>query len=136
MCVLCVHWSQKRSFFIGNYPVFHQALPGLNSDQAQVHNLGVVQASKDQLRLYKRILKDGLSVRAVERLARELSDAEKKEPAKEDTPAPDMYSGFADMLSQRFSTPVKFTRNSAGRGSITIKFSSDDELHRLIKALE
>jgi len=47
-----------------------------------------------------------------------------------------MYSGFADMLSQRFSTPVKFTRNAAGRGSITIKFSSDDELHRLIKALE
>jgi ParB family chromosome partitioning protein len=105
-------------------------------DMGHARAILAVSDPKDQLRLYKRILKDGLSVRAVERLARELSDAEKKEPAKEDTPAPDMYSGFADMLSQRFSTPVKFTRNSAGRGSITIKFSSDDELHRLIKALE
>lgn len=105
-------------------------------DMGHARAILAVSDPKDQLRLYKRILKDGLSVRAVERLARELSDAEKKEPAKEDTPAPDMCSGFADMLSQRFSTPVKFTRNAAGRGSITIKFSSDDELHRLIKALE
>ncbi|MDE5644182.1 MAG: ParB/RepB/Spo0J family partition protein [Muribaculaceae bacterium] len=105
-------------------------------DMGHARAILAVSDPKDQLRLYKRILKDGLSVRAVERLARELSDAGKKEPAKEDTPAPDMYSGFADMLSQRFSTPVKFTRNASGRGSITIKFSSDDELHRLIKALE
>lgn len=105
-------------------------------DMGHARAILAVSDPKDQLRLYKRILKDGLSVRAVERLARELSDAGKKEPAKEDSPAPDMYSGFADMLSQRFSTPVKFTRNASGRGSITIKFSSDDELHRLIKALE
>ncbi len=105
-------------------------------DMGHARAILAVSDPKDQLRLYKRILKDGLSVRAVERLARELSDAGKKEPAKEDTPAPDIYSGFADMLSQRFSTPVKFTRNASGRGSITIKFSSDDELHRLIKALE
>lgn len=105
-------------------------------DMGHARAILAVSDPKDQLRLYKRILKDGLSVRAVERLARELSDAGKKEPAKEDTPTPDIYSGFADMLSQRFSTPVKFTRNASGRGSITIKFSSDDELHRLIKALE
>ena len=68
-------------------------------DMGHARAILAVSDPKDQLRLYKRILKDGLSVRAVERLARELSDAEKKEPAKEDTPAPDMYSGFADMLS-------------------------------------
>ena len=106
-------------------------------DMGHARAILAVSDPKDQLRLYKRILKDGsFGACRSKRLARELSDAEKKEPAKEDTPAPDMYSGFADMLSQRFSTPVKFTRNSAGRGSITIKFSSDDELHRLIKALE
>lgn len=92
---------------------------------------------KDQLKLYKKILKEGLSVRAVEKLARDLSEGKRKENAETATaPANDIYSGFAEQLSQRFNTPVKFTRNPNGKGSITIKFASDDELHRLIKALE
>lgn len=90
---------------------------------------------KDQLKLYKKILKEGLSVRAVERIARQLNDPEaKKQDA--DAQPDDPYAGFATKLSERFNTPVKFTRNASGRGAITIRFSSDDELHRLIKALE
>ena len=104
-------------------------------DMGHARAILAVADPKDQLKLYKRILKEGLSVRAVERLARESAD-NKKEP-KTEQPAPaDIYSGFAEQLSQRFNTPVKFTRNASGRGSITIKFASDDELHRLIKALE
>ncbi len=104
-------------------------------DMGHARAILAVADPKDQLKLYKRILKEGLSVRAVERLARESAD-NKKEP-KTEQPAPaDIYSGFAEQLSQRFNTPVKFIRNASGRGSITIKFASDDELHRLIKALE
>ena len=104
-------------------------------DMGHARAILAVADPKDQLKLYKRILKEGLSVRAVERLARESAD-NKKEP-KTEQPAPaDIHSGFAEQLSQRFNTPVKFTRNASGRGSITIKFASDDELHRLIKALE
>lgn len=105
-----------------------------NIDMGHARAILAVADPKDQLKLYKRILKDGLSVRAVEKLARELSEGAKKEEKKTGE-ADDIYEGFARQLSQRFSTPVKFSRNANGKGSITIKFSSDDELHRLIKAL-
>ena len=94
-----------------------------------------VTEPKEQLRLYKKILKEGLSVRAVEKMAREIAEGKKQEREQAEA-ANDPYAGIVDKLSQRFSMPVKFARNANGRGSITIKFASDDELHRLIKALE
>lgn len=106
-----------------------------NIDMGHARAILAVSDPKDQLKLYKRILKDGLSVRAVEKLARDMQNAPAKDPVAP-TVATDPYAGFAKKLSTRFSTPVKFTRNANGRGSITIRFSSDDELHRLIKELE
>ncbi len=105
-------------------------------DMGHARAILAVTDPKDQLKLYKRILKDGLSVRAVEKLAREMAEGTRKNTARQADPADDPYAGFADRLSERFSTPVKFSRNANGRGTITIKFASDDELHRLIKALE
>lgn len=105
-------------------------------DMGHARAILAVADPKDQLRLYKRILKEGLSVRAVERLARELAEGAASQKKKRDTSSDDIYSGFAEQLSQRFNTPVKFSRNETGRGSITIRFSSDDDLHRIIKALE
>lgn len=104
-------------------------------DMGHARAILAVADPKDQLKLYKKILKEGLSVRAVEKLARELAEDSRPQPKEKATDDNDAYAGFAQQLSQRFSTPVKFTRNQNGKGSITIKFSSDDELHRLIKAL-
>lgn len=107
-----------------------------NIDMGHARAILAVGDPKEQLKLYKKILKEGLSVRNVERLAREMAEGKQKAPEKEPVQPDDVYTGFADRLSERFRTPVKFTRNANGRGSITIKFASDDELHRLIKALE
>ena len=90
---------------------------------------------KDQLRLYKKILKEGLSVRAVEQIVREgLTPA--GQTARPKARPNHEYDEFAKNLSHRFSAPVKFSRNADGKGSITFKFSSDDELHALIKAFD
>ena len=104
-------------------------------DMGHARAILAVTKPKEQLRLYKKILKEGLSVRAVEKMAREIAEGKKQE-RKQAEAANDPYAGIVDKLSQRFSMPVKFARNANGRGSITIKFASDDELHRLIKALE
>ncbi|MGN0238313.1 MAG: ParB/RepB/Spo0J family partition protein [Lepagella sp.] len=104
-------------------------------DMGHARAILAVTEPKEQLRLYKKILKEGLSVRAVEKMAREIAEGKKQE-RKQAEAALDPYAGIVDKLSQRFSMPVKFARNANGRGSITIKFASDDELHRLIKALE
>lgn len=106
-----------------------------NIDMGHARAILAVADPKDQLKLYKKIIKEGLSVRAVERIARDMAEGSKKKEENA-TAAENPYAGFAEKLSQRFSTPVKFSRNANGKGSITIKFSSDDELHRLIKALE
>lgn len=103
-------------------------------DMGHARALLAIDDTKTQLKVYKRILKEGLSVRAVENIARNAS-------AKSDAPAADTvrdtpYADFAASLSNRFSTPVKFTRNDKGQGAITIKFANDDELHRLIKAFD
>lgn len=105
-----------------------------NIDMGHARAILAVSDPKDQLKLYKKILREGLSVRAVERIAREMAEGAKKDKLSRES-VNDPYAGFASQLSQRFSTPVKFTRNPDGKGSITIRFSSDDELHRLIKEL-
>lgn len=90
-----------------------------------------------QLEIYKKILRDGLSVRSVEDLARQsaVGSPEKKAPKR--IPAtPEDYEYFTRELSKRFPTPVKFKRDKNGRGSITITFSSDDELRRLVAIFE
>lgn len=104
-------------------------------DMGHARAILAVSDPKAQLRLYKKILKEGLSVRAVEKLAREIAETTAREAEPKAGDNNDAYASFADRLSERFHTPVKFTRNANGKGSITIKFASDDELHRLIKAL-
>lgn len=91
-----------------------------------------------QLRLYNMIVEEGLSVRRVEELARKMSDEEelpehKEKPAKR----PDAFAAEMEKnLSDIFPTPVKFARRADGKGSITLKFSSDEELRSLLSLLE
>lgn len=92
-----------------------------------------INDTKAQLKLYKRILKDGLSVRAVENLARNLNQTTDKQSSKNNNPE---YDELAKSLTAKFSTPVKFSRSDDGKGSITFKFAGDDDLHRLIAAFE
>ncbi len=106
-----------------------------NIDMGHARALLGLDDPKDQLRLYKRILKEGMSVRAVEQIVRE-GLAPAGQSARPKAMPNHEYDEFAKNLSQRFSAPVKFSRNADGKGSITFKFSSDDELHALIKAFE
>lgn len=106
-----------------------------NIDMGHARALLGLDDPKDQLRLYKKILKEGMSVRAVEQIVRE-GLAPAGQSARPKAMPNHEYDEFAKNLSQRFSAPVKFSRNADGKGSITFKFSSDDELHALIKAFE
>ena len=105
-------------------------------DMGHARAILAVADPKEQLRLYKRTLKEGLSVRAVEKLAREIaskSDAPGK--SRGAAPSPE-FEAFAQNLSRRFSAPVKFSRGENGKGTITFRFSNDDELHNLIKTFD
>lgn len=86
------------------------------------------------LSLYKRTVKEGLSVRKVEEIARRLARGEAPQPAK--PPVNHDYDLLRDHLSARFNTKVQFSCDARGRGKITIPFSSEEELERLIASID
>lgn len=106
-------------------------------DMGHARAILAIEDPKIQLRIYKRILKEGLSVRAVEELARQLAAGETPDAKPKPKPAHDSgYKALADDLSTVFSVPVKVKRDNDGKGSITFNFASDDELTNLVKTFE
>lgn len=86
-----------------------------------------------QLKLYERILKEGLSVRRVEQLAKEMAgEAAAAKTAKKEKAANHDFDILKEHLSRRFQTPVQFTCDRSGKGKITFPFKNEDELEKLI----
>ena len=87
-----------------------------------------------QIKLYKRIIKEGLSVRKVEELAKQLRDGAPQDPAAktEGRRQESEFDILGSHLSQRFNAPVQFTCNKSGKGKITFSFANESELERLI----
>lgn len=89
-----------------------------------------------QLRLYNEILRDGLSVRKVEELAKayqngEIPTRKEEKPAKEKTSSAD-FDVLRKHLSSVFRTPVQFACDKSGKGRITFQFKNEGELERLL----
>ncbi len=93
-----------------------------------------VDDPKLQLRLYNETVRQGLSVRKVEELAKKyaLEGADDKPQASGRTFSNKDFDILRDHLSQRFSTPVKVVCDASGKGKISFQFKNDDELQRLI----
>lgn len=80
-----------------------------------------------QLIILKRIIDEDLSVRQVEMLAREQAPAKKQKDV-----LPESYKIQAETLSKALKMGVKVSRNSKGKGSLTINFKNDEEFEKLI----
>lgn len=86
-----------------------------------------------QLRLYNRILKEDLSVRRVEELAKEIRQGgEEAAPKKKGKDKNKEFDILGDHLSKRFNAPVSFAFSKNGSGKITFSFKNESELERLI----
>lgn len=105
-------------------------------DMGHARALLSIDDPKFQLRLYNEIVKQGLSVRRVEELAKKYQQAalEGKKPDADDGRrfSNNDYDILKDHLSQRFSTPVKLTCDASGKGKISFSFRDEAELERLI----
>ena len=102
-------------------------------DMGHARALLSVGDPKKQLKLYHRILKEDLSVRRVEQLAREAmaeDDAPKGDGSGDARRQEDLR--LSRQLSERFPTPVKLKRAANGKGTITLSFSSDSQLQQLL----
>ena len=105
-------------------------------DMGHARALLSVSDPKRQLKLYNMILKEELSVRRVEELARSMEEESPNPPAKKGSGNDNgRFESFAKEIATYFPTPVKFARKSDGKGTITLKFASDDELQQIMDLL-
>ncbi len=90
-------------------------------------------ASKEaMLATYKIIIRDKLSVRAVEELVRRLNEGHKKQKKRTDRIVDSATQEIEATLKGLFGNGVKVFRSQKG-GKIVIPFSSDEELQRIYK---
>lgn len=90
-----------------------------------------VEDTKLQLELYKKIVKKGLSVRAVETLVRSL----KNQKTNTSTYAAPFVKQAAKDLERIFDTPVIVTVNDTGKGHLKITFESQEKLQHILNKI-
>lgn len=110
-------------------------------DMGHARALLSVSDTKQQLHLYELILKEDLSVRRVEEMARRLSQADSAEATPDHAEpvksvSPEETKRLTERLQKAMPVPVRITRREDGKGAVTLKFQSDDELSALIEMLE
>lgn len=80
------------------------------------------------------VIKDDLSVRQLEDKIRRLSEAKKADTRQQELP--EDYFKVLEIVGKYFENSISLKRSKGGKGSMTIHFSSDDEVSRFLKALE
>jgi ParB family chromosome partitioning protein len=121
-------------------PPYIQSLIKLGSLTAgHARALMGIEDEAQQRKLAEVVVRDGMSVRDVERRVRALSNAQPRSQAKERTPAPQVdphMRAISDQLRTRFSTQVQIRPQGAeGGGRIEISYYSREDLERLIEEL-
>ena len=109
-------------------------------DMGHARALLSIESPTDQLRVYNSIITEGLSVRAVERIAQELREGNNSKRENDKKGNPNRPSADFDILRQHlqttFNTPVQFSCNASGKGKIAFTFKNVDELERLISIFD
>lgn len=107
-------------------------------DMGHARALLSIPDPEHQLALYAEIIRQGLSVRAVESLAARYRDeggsAAKSKKGRQ--PLPEEFRLLTGQLSRFFQTTVKLDCNDKGKGKLTIPFESEEELERIMGLLE
>lgn len=98
-----------------------------------------IDSEAKQLEIFEAIVADALSVRQTEELVRGAKPATPRTPktAAKKAPAalPPNVELLREELSSRFDRSIAVKRNSKGKGSITIPFTSDADLEKLYELL-
>jgi len=94
-----------------------------------------------QLKVFAEIKQEHLSVRKVEEMVKRLMEGEtvttggrKLRPRK--AQLAEHYTTLRDSLSDYFQTRVQFTCSDKGKGKITIPFSDEEDLERIVALLD
>ena len=115
--------------------VQHDLKTGLLSTGHAKVLLGVEDPHIQEL-LCDLVIKDGLSVRQLEEKVHKLSKDENTKAATKQQDLPDEYYKVLEHIGKFFDNSISLKRSASGKGTMTIKFNSDEEVGRFLKALE
>ena len=94
-----------------------------------------VEDTAMQEKLCDMVIREGLSVRQLEeRIGRLGNDSAKKENLAQDLP--EDWCHLLEVVGRYVRNDISLKRNSHGKGSMTIRFDSDEEVRNFLKAIE
>ena len=82
------------------------------------------------------VIKEDMSVRQLEDKIKKLSEKKNANAEDESQDLPEEYFKVLEIVGKYFENNISLKRSSAGKGSMTIHFSNDEEVRRFLKALE
>lgn len=96
-----------------------------------------IKEEETQMKILKKIIVEGLNVRQIEEIVRQLS-SKKMVNEKNTTKAslPVKYKQTPAELSLKFSSKVSLKRNNNGNGNIVISFNNDEDLDRILNIIK
>ncbi len=116
------------------------ALKNKDIDMGHARALLSVDSPSIQIKLFQEIQKNGYSVRKVEEMAQMLKRGEDVQSGKRKivskTGLPEEFTILKDRLSDFFHTKVQMVCSPKGKGKISIPFANEEELERIMNALD
>ena len=116
------------------------ALKNKEIDMGHARALLSIDSPSTQIKLFKEIQKNGYSVRKVEEMVQMLKSGEDITLAKKKINAagrlPEEFAILKDRLSGFFQTKVQMTCSAKGKGKISIPFANEEDLERIMNALD
>lgn len=116
------------------------ALKNHEIDMGHARALLSIDSPSTQIKLFKEIQKQQYSVRKVEELVQTLKNGEDISTSKGKVTAksqlPEEFNVLKQRLAQFFQAKVQMTCSPKGKGKISISFDNEEELERIMNALD
>ena len=116
------------------------ALKNHDIEMGHARALLALDSPTQQIKLFREVVQSGLSVRKVEEMVQALKSGDDVKTAKGRITAkaqlPEEYGMLRERLAQFFQTKVQMTCSPKGKGKISIQFDNEEELERIMNALD
>ena len=116
------------------------ALQNKSIDMGHARALLALDSPAMQIKLFKEVEKNGYSVRKVEEMVKSLNNGDDTDTAKKKvatkTSMPEEFTMLKNRLSDFFHTKVQLVCSARGKGKISISFSNEEELERIMNVFD
>lgn len=99
-----------------------------------------IESPSQQIKLFKEVQRNQLSVRKVEEMVQALKNGDDVKTSKgkiaSSAQLPEEFNVLKERLTQFFQAKVQMTCSPKGKGKISIQFDNEEQLERIINALD